>query len=123
MILILPLTPSIKRMVRRSTKPEWQKRIARERIDKLFEQAKDSVRDPSLSRRYVQLARKIAMRYNLRIPSEYKRSFCKECNSYLVPGLNSRVRASPSHESVTVTCLECGNVSRFPYRREKRSKA
>jgi len=108
---------------RKSTKPEWQKKIALERITRLFGQAEKEFMDhPERSHRYVQLARKIAMRYNIGIPKEYKRRFCKKCYSYLVPGANCKVRTNARQRAVTVTCGECGNIMRFPYRKEKKSK-
>ena len=89
------------------------KEIARERIKKLFEEA-DKVfdKDKNLANRYVKLARKIAMKLNLRIPRGYKRRFCKHCYSYLKPGKNLRVRTK--NNKVVYYCLECKKFMRFP---------
>lgn len=110
--------------VRRSGgKPEYQKRIAEERISRLFELAEKEFRThPERSRRYVQLARKIAMRYTIQVPKAFKRKFCKKCYMYLVPGINSRVRTNARQHAVIIKCLACGNVMRFPYRRERAGK-
>jgi ribonuclease P protein subunit RPR2 len=105
----------------RSKPPSWQ-RIARERISILFKQAeKEFKKHPERSKRYVELAKKIGMRYNVRIPKNLRRRFCKKCFSYLKPGVNCRVRTSKSRQSVVVTCLVCGFVSRQPYIREKQN--
>ena len=58
-------------MVRKhKQKPVKFQKIALERINKLFEQAKENFSlDPNLSNRYVNLARKIAMRYKVKIES------------------------------------------------------
>lgn len=102
-------------------KPDKQIRIARERIKILFEKAdKEFDKDPSLSHRWVGMARKIATRYNIRLPKEIKRRVCKKCHRYLVPGTNARIRTSPKQQAVIVKCMECGNVMRFPYRKEKK---
>jgi ribonuclease P protein subunit RPR2 len=104
----------------RGAKPEWQKKLARERIEKLFSMAESSFKkNPERSHRYVHLARRIAMRYNIRIPGEMKTRFCRKCYKYLKPSINSTVRTRTSQEAVIVTCLECGHVMRYPYRREK----
>ena len=71
-----------------------EKKIARERIDILFQLAEaEALRgNPRRSTRYVQLARRIAMRYNTPIPSDLKRRFCRGCGAFLLPAGNSRVR-------------------------------
>ena len=71
-------------MAERRTKPEWQKKVARERIETLFIKAGEIFSEkPERSHRYVEMARKIAMRYNVRIPSGLKKRFCKKCYKYL----------------------------------------
>ncbi|MEM5812512.1 MAG: ribonuclease P, partial [Candidatus Aenigmatarchaeota archaeon] len=90
--------------IRRSKKPKWQQRIAMERVERLFSLAEEEFgKKPERSNNYVALARKIAMRYNVRIPPELKRRFCKSCHKYLKPGINSRVRTSPKQRAVIVT--------------------
>lgn len=106
-------------MVRSRKKPLYQKLIAKERIKILFKLA-DRVfkKHPERSNRYVELARKIGMRYNIRLPKEYKRKFCKRCYKYIVPGINCMVRTNSKQRSVIIKCLECGNIMRLPYRKE-----
>lgn len=107
-----------------SRKPAWQKQVVLERIRILFKQAGESFREhPERSRRYVEMASKLSMRYNIRLPPSLKRRFCKSCKAFLVPGVNCHVRTSPSQGAVIVTCGECGHVERYPYRRERKSKA
>jgi len=92
------------------------KKIAKERIVELFIQAQKRFKeDKSLSDRYVDLARKIAMKNNVRIPPQLKRSFCKYCYSYLVPGKNLRVRIREG--KVVYYCLECKKYMRFPVKK------
>jgi len=53
---------------KRSKKPEWQSKIARERIEILFKIAERKLEGhPERSRRYIELARKIGLRYNIRL--------------------------------------------------------
>ncbi|MCK4335183.1 MAG: ribonuclease P [Candidatus Aenigmarchaeota archaeon] len=104
----------------RRVKPETWKKIAKERIKILFDQAgKEFKKHPERSKRYVELARKMGMRYNVRLTKEMKMRFCKKCFSYLKPGVNCRVRTRRDKQSVVLTCLDCGFVSRYPYIREK----
>ena len=102
------------------SKPKWQISIAKERIARLFSLADSEFHShPERSHRHVSLARKIAMRYNVRLPPELKRRYCGKCYKYLKPTINCRIRTSAAQQAVITTCLECGNVMRFPYRREK----
>lgn len=89
-----------------------RKKLALERVNQLFSEA-DSVfkEDPKRANRYVQLARKIAMKMNLKLPKEIKRKFCKHCYSYLKPGVNSRVRNYKSR--ITIYCNNCKNFTRI----------
>jgi ribonuclease P protein subunit RPR2 len=100
------------------TAKKIRKKIAKERIEKLFKEAERRAKEGrlELSNRYVEIARKIAMKYLVRIPKDAKMRYCRKCGSYLVPGKNCRVRLQK--HKVVVTCLNCGNVRRYPYIRE-----
>ena len=104
----------------RRKKPANLEKIARERIRILFDLAeKEFGRHPGRSKRYVELARKIGMRYNVRLTKGMKMRFCPKCLSYLKPGVNCRVRTKKDRQAVILTCLGCGFVSRYPYIKEK----
>lgn len=91
----------------------WQQKIAKERIAILFDLAeKEFEKHPERSKRYVELARKIGLRYNVRFPKQLKRRFCKNCNSLLIPGKSSLVRVS--RKNLIVKCLSCNKVYRSP---------
>jgi len=101
--------------MRRSRKPAWQQRIARERISILFDLAKKEIKKhPERSRRYVELARKIGLRYNVRLPKELKRKICKKCNMLLVPGVTCKVRLKEN--KIVIYCLACKSIYRYPWR-------
>jgi len=102
--------------MKRGKKPEWQKRIAKERIKILFDLAEKEFEEyPERSRRYIELARKIGLRYNIRLPKELKRKFCKNCNSLLIPGKSCSVRLVSRMRVVKVRCLNCGKEFNYPY--------
>jgi ribonuclease P protein subunit RPR2 len=97
------------------------KQIARQRIQILFEQAKKVGRsDPKLAAQYVSSARRIAMAAKIRLPVEFRRQTCKECNALFVHGVNCRVRVKQKREPhVVVTCLNCGNQTRIMLKPKK----
>jgi len=98
-------------MKERSRNPAT-KNIARERIEILFREARQAFpANPERSNRYVEMARKIAMRQRIRIDREYRRQYCHHCYCYLVPGKNMRARVHDGH--VVVTCLSCNKKTRF----------
>lgn len=108
--------------MKRGKKPEWQRRIAKERIEILFKLAEEEFKKhPERSRRYIQLARKIGLRYNIRLSKSLKRKFCKKCNSLLIPGFSSEVKIKSREKVVEVKCLNCGNVKRYPYSKKFKS--
>jgi len=98
-------------MGRRSQTPE-SRRLARERIEILFERAREFFpEEPRRSDRCVDLARRIAMRQRVRIPRELRRRFCRHCSAFLVPGSTARVRIRRG--MVILTCLRCSTRRRF----------
>ena len=102
--------------MRRSKKADWQQKIAKERIEILFNLAEREFRKhPERSKRYVGLARKIGLRYNVRLSKELKKSFCKNCNTLLKPEVSSKVRLDSQTKTVVVECLNCKKIYRHPY--------
>ncbi len=105
-------------------KPTNVKQIARQRVQILFEQAKQVCKtNPQLAMHYIKSARKIAMAAKIRLPVEFKRETCKNCNALLVHGYNCRVRIKPNREPhVVMTCLNCGNSTRIMLSKKKEQK-
>jgi ribonuclease P protein subunit RPR2 len=98
-------------------KPAWQIRIAKERIKILFDLAlKEFKKHPERSRRYIQLLRKIGLRYNVRLPKELKRKFCKKCFNLFIPGYSCEIRLNDKTKTVNIKCLRCNKIYRYPYR-------
>ncbi|MEM7819818.1 MAG: ribonuclease P protein component 4 [Candidatus Aenigmatarchaeota archaeon] len=99
-------------------KPEHQVKIAKERIQILFDEAeKVKVERPELAKRYVKLAKKIGMRFNVHIPKHLKRKYCKYCYSYFVFGRNATHRLKRG--IVNIKCLNCNKTIRYPYKKIK----
>ena len=109
--------------MRRSKKPVSQIKIAKERIAKLFKLAeKEFEKHPARSKRYVELARKIGMRYNVRLTKQQKRKFCKACNNLLKQGVTARVRTDSKNRAIVIKCLKCNKIYRYPYTRTDKEK-
>jgi len=113
--------PSVEVLVEVAMNPT--QRIALQRIRILFRLAREMIHeDPSLAQRYVDIARRIAMKTKVRLPREYRRMVCRHCKSFILPGVNCRVRIKPRREPhVVITCLNCGGHMRIPLKRRGRS--
>jgi ribonuclease P protein subunit RPR2 len=87
------------------------KKIALETIEELFRLAEDTYQsEPELSKKYLELARKISLRVRVKMPKELKMRYCKNCFTPLMAG-NCRVRIKKGR--VVYTCLNCGNIKRY----------
>ena len=101
---------------KRYKKPASHQRIALERIKELFGHASAVFKsDKSLADRYVFLARKLSMKYKVKLSSKFKKQHCKHCRSFLVPGENCRVRVS--NGKLVYYCFKCRKFMRFPYKK------
>jgi ribonuclease P protein subunit RPR2 len=86
--------------------------VARDRMAILIGRAEEVSRNDQadLARRYVELARRIGTRYNVRIPPALKDRFCPGCSTFFREGLTVRTRLNPGGR--TRTCLQCGRIRR-----------
>src|SRR2546428_5048571 len=92
--------------------------VALERIEIILRQAEEVFpHDVELSKSYAGLAKKISKRTKVRIPQEKKRYLCKNCGQPLVPGKNARIRLRPANSRIIISCLGCGAIRRYPYRK------
>jgi len=99
-----------------------EKKLAGERVTTLFTEAEKAFpEDPALANRYVELARKVAMKVRLRLSSAIKKRFCKHCYCFLVPGKNCRVRTRRG--ILVYYCRQCKKYMRFPYKPKKKTDA
>jgi ribonuclease P protein subunit RPR2 len=91
-------------------------RTAHERIGDLFAAAAVEARGrhPELANRYVQLARRIGMRYNVRLPHEYRELYCRACSAYWAEGVTVRTRLRSGMR--VRSCLLCGATRRVRIR-------
>lgn len=69
--------------------------------------------DPAMAKAQAALARKVKLKFNVRLEPHLRSFTCHGCKGLLVPGVNARVRLG--HGKLTVvrlTCLDCGHVNR-----------
>lgn len=90
-----------------------EKKIANERIRILFDEATKV--SQKLANRYIELARKIAMKYRIKLSRDLKRKYCKYCYSYLK---NPRVRTR--NKAVEIYCKNCKKTTRIPFVKERK---
>ncbi|WP_048811270.1 ribonuclease P protein component 4 [Thermococcus gammatolerans] len=112
-----------KRFIREREQRE-KKRIARERVETLFTMAERVFPySRELANRYVEIALAVQQKAKIRLPRKWKRRYCKRCHSFLVPGVNARVRLrSRPYPHVVIKCLECGYIMRYSYLKEKKAR-
>ena len=100
------------------------KKIARQRIHRLFQLAKDVIHeDEQLAQHYINVARRVSMASRVRIPREYRWQMCRGCKKFILPGVNCRVRIQQRREPhVVITCGYCGKHMRFPIKTGEKLK-
>lgn len=90
------------------------KQAAKELILELFKQADACFKkDKEKANECIKKARRIAMKHKLKL-GKLKRKFCKNCYSYLKPGVNCRTRTNKG--KVVIYCMECRHYARIPYK-------
>ena len=95
---------------------EKVERIVNERIAQLFGEAEKNLKiHPERTRRYIKIARALAMRHRMRLPERFKRTFCKRCYTYWKPGYNVKVKIEKDKKTISYSC-ECGYVKRYGYK-------
>ena len=93
--------------------------IAKDRIDLIIANALHE-HDEYLAANQASQARKIAMRFRIRLPYRIRQLYCKKCKAFIVPGRTARVRVGRARSrAIRITCLKCGGTYRKILRRNK----
>jgi RNase P subunit RPR2 len=72
-----------------------------------------SFTNPSMAKEQAALARKVKLKFNVRLDPSLTRFTCRGCKGLLVPGVNARVRLGHGRPTIIrVTCSECGHINR-----------
>jgi RNase P subunit RPR2 len=99
------------------------RKAAREDAAELVRQLTESSvilarRNLAMAKEQAALARRVRLRFNVRLDPSLKRYTCRGCKSLIVPGVNARVRLGHGRPAVIrITCSECGRVNRKILRR------
>ena len=86
--------------------------IAETRIDRLFDLAEEEAKRGDMERATKDISLALRMGERHRVPARHKRSYCPDCLSYFIPSRDVRVRTNRGR--MTMTCLKCGRVQRYP---------
>ena len=66
-----------------------------------------------LAKQQAAVARKVMLRFNVRLGRSLRGFTCRSCKTLLVPGVNARVRLGHGKTTVVrITCDSCGHVNR-----------
>jgi len=69
--------------------------------------------NPTIAKEQAALARKVKLKFNVRLDPSLTRFTCRGCKGLLVPGVNARVRLGHGKPTmIRVTCSECGHINR-----------
>jgi RNase P subunit RPR2 len=69
--------------------------------------------DPATAKQQAALARKVKLKFNVRLDPSLRAFTCRGCKGLLVPGVNARVRLGHGKPTIIrATCLDCGRVNR-----------
>ena len=72
-----------------------------------------SLSDLQVANKQEDLARRVMLKFNVRLDYSVKRFICHGCKKLIVPGVNARVRlAGGRPKMLRITCLDCGYVNR-----------
>jgi ribonuclease P protein subunit RPR2 len=69
--------------------------------------------DRATAKEQAALARKVRLKFNVRLDPSLRAFSCRGCKGLLVPGVNARVRLGHGRPTIIrVTCTDCGRVNR-----------
>jgi ribonuclease P protein subunit RPR2 len=100
-------------------KREEEKKAALQRIKMLFALAKQEFpKHPDRAHRYARMINDLIKKVRVRPPKSIRMFICKECNHFLYPGKNLKVKSMKGF--MIYECLNCGNIKKYGYTKEKR---
>jgi ribonuclease P protein subunit RPR2 len=90
-----------------------KKQIATRRIEILFYNALSNAKNnPGLAQRQAEIAKKISLKFKIKMPFEVSSSFCKNCKKFIAPGIASKIRLGSKPKSIRITCTYCNHTYR-----------
>ena len=96
-----------------------EQQAALDRIKILFSLASQEFKKyPERSHRYAKMINDLIKKVRVRPNKNIRNFICKECGHFLMPGKNLSIKSD--QEFMIYTCLDCGNIKKLGYGREKR---
>ena len=90
-----------------------KKQIATKRMEILFNNALTNAKNnPGLAEKQAEIAKKISMKFKIKMPFEISSSFCKKCKKFIAPGITSKIRLGSKPKSIRITCSYCNHTYR-----------
>ena len=90
-----------------------KKQIAIRRMEILFNNAISNAKNnPRLAEKQAEIAKKISMKFKIKMPFEVSSSFCKKCKKFIPPGVRSKIRLGSKPKSIRITCSYCNHTYR-----------
>ena len=90
-----------------------KKQIATKRMEILFNNALSNAKNnPGLAQRQAEIAKKISLKFKIKMPFEISSSFCIKCNKFIAPGIASKIRLGSKPKSIRITCSYCNHTYR-----------
>ena len=90
-----------------------KKEIAMKRMEILFNNALSNAKNnPGLAQRQAEIAKKISLKFKIKMPFEISSSFCKNCKKFIAPGITSKIRLGSKPKSIRITCSYCNHTYR-----------
>ncbi|MBI4139716.1 hypothetical protein HY483_02015 [Candidatus Woesearchaeota archaeon] len=95
-----------------------RKKIAIEEIAELFKKAENA--SQVMADRCVLKAQKMAQRANIRLTREFKRKYCKHCNSHIKTGTSARIRTR--NGMLIIYCYKCKKFTKQALKEKLQNK-
>jgi ribonuclease P protein subunit RPR2 len=90
-----------------------KKQIAIKRMEILFNNALSNAKNnPGLAQKQAEIAKKISLKFKIKMPFEIGSSFCKKCKKFIPPGIASKIRLGSKPKSIRITCSYCNHTYR-----------
>ena len=91
-----------------------KKQIAIKRMEILFNNALANAKNnPVLAQKQAEIAKKISMKFKIKMPFEISSSFCKKCKKFIAPGIGSKIRLGSKPKCRRITCSYCNHTYRM----------
>lgn len=92
------------------------KQIAKERIEILLKEAEKTWRtNKKRAKTYLKNVKRLCEHYKVRLTKSQKRTFCRKCFTFFIPGESMLVRFDSDNRFIMYICKECGKKIKMRY--------